>query len=101
MKITDEQLKKAFKLSESYGPTHDGLQVLQAVSRSIGGFYIILKSTKMKMYPVASYGKKEVIYLIYSSTFDMSTNDLNTDFQFRATSLKKALDAIKTLNKAV
>jgi hypothetical protein len=74
------------------------LQVLKAVSRTQGGFYIVLKRTAMKMYPVKSYGKKDVTYIIYSSVFDRD-NDLEVTYQLRCTSLKNAMLAIISLNE--
>jgi hypothetical protein len=55
----------------------------------------------MKMYPVASYGKKEVTYLVYSSIFDGNSHFLTVDFQGRYTSIKdynSFLVAVKLLD---
>lgn len=87
-KITNEQLSKEFNLSESFGPTHNGLQVYQVLYNTTKGIVVILKSIKMKMYPIASYGKKDITYEAYTLYFDCITGNLKAEFQQRFNTLK-------------
>jgi hypothetical protein len=90
--LTD--LSNAFNLSESFGPTHNGLSVHKTLSNPNGGRFVVLKSTKMKMYPVSSYGKKEVTYLVYSTKY---APEFTTMFEYRFATLKDLNIFIKSL----
>jgi len=83
------------KLSESFGPLHDGLKIIKVIKgQDIDR--IILKQTKMKQFPVSDYGKKEVKYIVY--TYDKSVKD--TLFYCWLNTAKEVKEYIKECQEA-
>jgi hypothetical protein len=69
--ITLEKVSKAFRLSDTCGPTHEALAV-QIMIQGSALAYVVLKKSEFVMYPPKKYGTVTTRYSVYALYGDES-----------------------------